>query len=151
MRLELNMADKARAEIDPALEASLDRALAAVFQAPVVPSNLRAQVLAAVARDRAVDLEARRRQLENDYRISTAKLNARYVHYCRDALIGISGIAAAIGLTVKPLSHWLTPSFASAAPMAAGLLALGMGLAVAAIMLQDLLDGTRIMRPSAPS
>ncbi|HEY0747134.1 MAG TPA: hypothetical protein VGD63_10570 [Steroidobacteraceae bacterium] len=145
------MADEPLAEFAPALDASLDRALAAAFRAPATPSDLRAQVLAAVARDDAFDKGALRRQLENDYRISVAKLNSRYVRHCRDALLGISSIAAAIGFTVRPLSHWLAPFFANSAPIVAGVLALGMGLAVGTILLQYLLDGAGIRRPSALS
>jgi hypothetical protein len=49
-----------------------------------------------------------------------------------------AGVLASLGLT---------PLFASSAPMAAGLLALGKGVLVGSMMRQDLLGGARIRRP----
>jgi hypothetical protein len=123
---------------DPALEASLDGALAIAFRAPSAPADLRAHVLAAVARDRAPDWEHCRHELEKDYRSSIANLNARYLRRCRDALVAGSVIVITIGLAVKPLSHWLTQLFESSAPLVAGLVALSMGLFFGAIIMQDL-------------
>jgi hypothetical protein len=121
---------------DPDLEASLDRALAAFFRAPAVPSDLHARVVAAVARDR--DLKRTRHDLEKDYRIAIANLNARYLRRGRDVLLASLTIGMTNGLAVRPLSQWLTPFFAGSAPMAAGLMALGMGLFLGAILMHEL-------------
>ena len=128
---------------DPALETALDNALAIAFRAPVVPAELRAHVLAAVARDRTRDWEHCRHELEQDYRNSIADLNARYLRRCRDALAAGSVIVITSGLAVNPLSHWLTQFFASSAPLVAGSVALGMGLCFGVVILQDLFGRLR--------
>ena len=123
---------------DPMLEGALAGALALIFRAPAVPTDLRAQVLAAVVRDGEADWERRRHELKSRHRISIARLNARYLRGCRDALIAGSAVVITISLTVKPLSHGLAPFFDSAAPIIAGTAALGLGVLCGATILQDL-------------
>jgi hypothetical protein len=123
---------------ESSLDALLDRALAAAFRAPAAPSDLRAQVLAAVARDHAANWEGRRRELENEHGHAIANLNARYLRRCRDALLAGFCVAVTMGLAVRPLSHWLAPYFDSLAPGIAGLLALSVGVLLGAVILQDL-------------
>lgn len=121
-----------------ALEASLDAALATALRAPAVPSDLRVRVLAAVAREGTVDRERGRAELARSYANSIAALNARYLRRCRDGVLVVGPIIAAFSMAVRPLAQWLTPASAGTAPIAAGLLALGLGIAFTAVVLQDL-------------
>lgn len=119
-------------------EPSLDKVLTLALPKPTPPLELRASVLAAIARDQAPDWHRRRQALEDDYRAAITSLNARYVRRCRDALLAGSGLIATLGLFVRPVSAWLTPLFDSAAPMVAGALALGSGLLLGAFLMQNL-------------
>ena len=123
---------------NPAAEAELDHALSIAFRAPLVPSELRAGVLAAVARDRPSDSQHCREELEKSHRASIANLNARYLRRGRAALLAAAVIVITIGSAVRPLALWLTPLFRHSAPIVAGVLALGTGFLFGAIILQDL-------------
>ena len=123
---------------DPAVDAKLDSALSIAFRTPPVPSELRAGVLAAVAREPPADSQHCREELEKSYRASIANLNARYLRRGRAALIAAAVIVITIGSAVRPLSLWLTPFFRNSAPIVAGVLALGTGFLLGAIILQDL-------------
>ncbi|MET0499864.1 MAG: hypothetical protein ABW106_16505 [Steroidobacteraceae bacterium] len=133
-------------EIDPGLDAvldhmldhMLDHTLAAAFRAPEVPSDLRAHVMAAIARDRTPDEDRCRRELEKDYRDAIATLNAKYLRRCRDALVAGSVVVVMSGSAIGPLSLWLAQFFADSAPLVAGSMALGMGLFCGGIVLRDL-------------
>jgi hypothetical protein len=124
-------------ESDP-LEAALSQALAIALRPPAAPAELRAQVLAAVAREQVPDWQRARRDLESEYRRSIAALNARYLRRCRDALLAGLGVVLLIGLGVQPLARALRGLFEACAPLVAGLLALGVGLVYGAVLLREL-------------
>ncbi len=126
-----------------ALEASLDAALAKALRAPAVPSDLRARVLAAVARESTVDRERSRAELAHSYANSIAALNARYLRRCRDGVLVVGPIIATFSMAVRPLSQWLNPASAGTALIAAGLLALVLGITFSAVVLQDLFGWSR--------
>jgi hypothetical protein len=130
--------DTIPARSDSVREAALNAALAQTLRAPATPSDLRAGVLAAIARERPTDWQTCRRELELEHRVAIAALNRRYLRRCRDALLLVSGLLTALGFCIKPLSQWLTPFFADAAPMVAGLMTLAMGGALGAAILRDL-------------
>jgi hypothetical protein len=123
----------------PALDAAVDRALASALRKPAVPADLRAQVMAAVARECVPDWQQSVRALEDDRRRAIAALNARYLRRCRDALLGALVLCITIDSGMKPLIHWLAGFFSGAAPLIAGALALGLGVACGALFLRDLL------------
>ena len=123
---------------DSARQAALNAALAGAFPPPATPPDLRAGVLAAIARERSFDRQACRRDLEREHRAAIARLNQRYLRRCRDAVLVGSCLLAALGFSIQPLSHWLAPFFADAAPMVAGLIALSVGVLCGAAVLQDL-------------
>ena len=129
---------------DPAVEAKLDSVLAIAFRTPLVPSELRAGVLAAVARDRPSDWQRCREELERNHRMAIANLNARYLRRCRTALVAAAVIVISIGSAVPALSLWLTPFFRNSAPIVAGVLALGTGFVFGAIILQDLFGRLKV-------
>jgi hypothetical protein len=125
---------------DPARQAALNAALAGAFPPPATPPDLRAGVLAAIARARSFDLEACRRDLDREHRTAIARLNQRYLRRCRDAVLIGACLLAALGFSIQPLLHWLTPFFATAAPMVAGLITLSVGVLCGAAVLQDLFE-----------
>lgn len=131
--------ERSLSELDSMREASLDSALARAFPAPHLPPDFRARVLAAVARDHTTDRQARRFELERAHSASISKLNARFLRTGRDALLAGLAIVVTIGFSVKPLTFWLRPFMESSAPIAAGLCALGAGIACGAVILQELL------------
>lgn len=140
------MVNESLPETNAALQGALDGALATAFRAPKVPPELRAHVLAAVARERTPDWARRRQEWEQHYRSSIADLNARYLRRCRDAVLAGAVIVVATGLAVKPLLQWLTQFFTSSAPLVAGALALGAGVFCGVIVMRDLfgrLQGTK--------
>jgi hypothetical protein len=133
------MIDKtATSSAESVRQAGLNAALAGAFPPPATPSDLRAGVLAAIAREPAVDWQAQRRNLQQEHRAAIAKLNQRYLRSCRDAVLVGACLLAALGLSIKPLSHGLAPFFANAAPMVAGFMALCVGVLCGAAILQDL-------------
>jgi regulator of extracellular matrix RemA (YlzA/DUF370 family) len=120
------------------LETALERALENALRAPAVPAELHARVLAAIAREAAPDWQRARRELEDEYRRSIAALNARYLRRGRDVLLAGSTLVILIGLGVEPLAQALRGLFETAAPLVAGVLALGMGLVCGAVLVQEL-------------
>ena len=119
-------------------EQSLDRVLTAVLPRPWLPADLRAGVLAAIAREPVPNWQLRRQELEEEHHGAIAALNARYLRRCRDGLLAGSGLVATLGLLVRPVSVWLTPLFDHAAPTVAGALALGGGLLAGAFLMRSL-------------
>jgi hypothetical protein len=123
--------------VNESLESALDSALAEAFPAPEVPADLRASVLAAIAREPRIDWLQQRRDLELEHQRSLAALNSRYLRRGRDAMLAASSAAILIAFAVRPLSDWLTPFFNVAAPLVAGLIALGAGVVSLAIILRE--------------
>jgi hypothetical protein len=119
-------------------EQSLDKVLTRSLPKPLPPADLRAAVMAAIAREAAPDWQRRREALENEYRAAIAKLNVRYLRRSRDGLLAGSGLIATLGLFVRPVAALLTPLFDSAAPMVAGALALAAGLLLGAYLMRTL-------------
>jgi len=119
-------------------QAALNAALAGALRPPATPSDLRAGVLAAIARAPAIDWQVRRRELEREHRAAIARLNRRYLRRGRDALLVGAGLLAALSFSIKPLSMWLTPFLADAAPMVAGVMTLSVGVLCGAALLRDL-------------
>jgi hypothetical protein len=117
---------------------ALDAALAAALRPPRTPSDLQAGVLAAIAREGPIDSRAARQELEQQYRAAIASLNQFYVRRCRDALLLGSGLLAAVGFGVEPLSQGLAPLLAGAAPMAAGATMLIVGATCGAALMREL-------------
>jgi hypothetical protein len=128
----------AGARADAVRQAALNAALAGALRPPATPTDLRAGVLAAIARGSTIDWQARRRDLEREHRAAIAQLNQRYLRRGRDALLVGAGVLAALGFSIKPLSLWLTPVLADAAPMVAGVMALSVGVLCGAALLRDL-------------
>ncbi len=112
--------------------------LAGAFPPPVTPPDLRAGVLAAIARERPVDWQACRRALQGEHRAAIARLNQRYLRRSRDALLIGASLFAVLGLGIRPLSLALSAYFSNAAPMVAGLIALSVGVLCGAALLRDL-------------
>jgi hypothetical protein len=140
--LEIDMTDEITPpSTDSARQAALNVALAGAFPPPATPSDLRAGVLAAIAREPSIDWQARRRDLEREHRAAIAGLNQRYLRRCRDAVLVGACLLAALGLSVKPLSHGLAPFFSNSAPMVAGFITLSVGVLCGAAVLQDLFKG----------
>jgi hypothetical protein len=129
---------------DSARQAALNAALAGAFPPPGTPAELTAGVLAAIAREPSTSTtwQAQRRALEREHRAAIAGLNRRYLHRCRDALLVAACMLVVLGYSIRPLSDWLTPFFAKAAPMIAGCMALAVGVLCGAAMLQDLFKDT---------
>ena len=119
-------------------QAALNAALAGALRPPATPSDLRAGVLAAIARAPAIDWQALRQDLEREHRAAIAQLNQRYLRRGRDALLVGAGLLAILGFSIKPLSLWLTPFLTDAAPMVAGVMALSVGVLCGAALLRDL-------------
>lgn len=130
--------ETAHLEAEPARHAALNTALAAVLTPPATPPDLRAGVLAAIAREPSQDWQAQRQALQRGRRTAIAALNRLYLRRCRDAILVGTSLLAVLGFSIKPLSVWLTPFLANAAPLAAGLIALGVGVLCGAVLLQDL-------------
>jgi hypothetical protein len=127
---------------DSARQAALNAALADAFPPPATPPELTAGVLAASAREPASDSQAQRRALEQEHGAAICALYRRYLHRCRDALLAAARLLMVLGYSIRPLSDWLTPFFAKAAPMIAGCMALAVGVLCGAAMLQDLFKDT---------
>jgi hypothetical protein len=118
--------------------AALDSALAGALHPPTTPPELRAGVLAAIARERPIDIQASRRELEQQYRAAIAQLNRYYARRCRDALLLGAGLLAVVDTSIAPLSQRLVPYFADAAPMVAGCLVLAAGALCGAALIREL-------------
>jgi hypothetical protein len=141
--LEIDMTDETTPlGSDAARQLALNAALAAAFAPPATPPELTAGVLAAIAREPLTDWQAQRRALEQGHRAAIAALNRRYLHRGRDALLVAACLLVVLGYSIKPLSDWLTPFFAKAAPMIAGCMALAVGVLCGAAMLQELFKDT---------
>jgi hypothetical protein len=136
-------------ESDP-LEAALSQVLAKALRPPAEPAELRARVLAAVARERIPDWQRARRDVEIEYRGSIAALNARYLRRCRDALLAGLGVVLLIGLGIQPLVRALHGLFEASAPLVVGLLALGLGVVYGAVLLREIFGPGAIGITSAP-
>ena len=132
------MSDATVPPADSVSKPALDAALAAALPPPRTPPDLRAGVLAAIARERPVDHQAAREELEQQYRAAIASLNQFYVRRCRDGLLLGSGLLAAVGFGIEPLSQGLAPLLAGAAPMAAGATMLILGATCGAALMRDL-------------
>jgi hypothetical protein len=130
-------------EADPVRLSGLNNALAASLTPPATPADLRAGVLAAIAREPSQDWEAGRRELQRMRRAAITELNWRYLRRCRDAILLGAGILAVLGFGIKPLSVWLTPFLANAAPMVAGCIALCIGVLCGTVIFQDLFHSPR--------
>jgi hypothetical protein len=118
--------------------AALNAALARTLRPPATPPELRAGVLAAIARERPLDTQAARRELEQQYRAAIAQLNRYYLRRCRDALLLGAGLLAVLDTSIAPLSQRLVPYFADAAPMVAGCLVLAAGALCGRTLLREL-------------
>jgi hypothetical protein len=118
--------------------AALNGLLADAFQAPQVPKDLSAQVFAAIARDRVADRQQVRVRLEIEYRRAISTLNGGYLRRCRDAAIAGSLIVVVLGSAVRPLATSLGGQLSSLAPLLAGMGALGVGVLLGGIVMQDL-------------
>jgi hypothetical protein len=139
MEWKVHMTDHRAPDADPVQPTAWEVALAQTLRAPPTPADLRAGVLAAIAREQPIDLAAARRELERDYRAAVAGLKRFYVRRCRDAVLSGSGLLAVVGFSIAPLSHRLSPMFAAAAPMVAGFAMLGVGTLCGALLWRELI------------
>jgi hypothetical protein len=123
---------------EPLAFAALDSALSEALRPPPTPGELRAGVLAAIAREAPVDIEARRRELTQEYAAAVAQLNRQYLRRCRDALLLGASLLTAADLSIEPLSRGLAPFFADSAPLIAGCVVLALGALCGGALLREL-------------
>ena len=131
------MSEPPSASENPVRQADRELALARALQPPPTPADLRACVIAAIARERPVDLMAERRELEAQHRAALNGLNRHYLRRGRDALLLGSGLLALLGFSIGPLSHRLAPLCNDAAPTVAGFAMLLVGTVGGAILWQE--------------
>ncbi len=131
---------------DPVRQSALDAALAAALPPPRTPTDLRAGVLAAISREGAIDPQAARQELEQQYRAAIAALNRFYVRRCRDALLLGAGLLAAVGFGIEPLSQGLSPLLAGAAPMVAGATMLIVGAVCGTALMREVFRRSALIR-----
>jgi hypothetical protein len=117
---------------DTALERALDAALERALREPGPSTAFRARLRAAIARSDAVDVGARRTQLERELSEQMAELRGGYVRLQRRTLAAIIGGAFASGAAAMLALPWLQEHFGSGSIIAVPLVGAVVGLAIGA-------------------
>jgi hypothetical protein len=119
-------ADRPESEWNRALDAALKRALAP----PALPSQFRARLQSALAREGEPNLSGARARLEREQRERLAELEAGYLRLRRRTLGNLVGGAFAAGVAVALAMPWVRESFGDDAPLALSGVGTVVGLAI---------------------
>jgi hypothetical protein len=109
---------------------ALDAALRRALPPPALPSQFRARLQSALAREADQDLPAARSRLEREQRERLAELEAGYLRLRRRTLGNLVGGAFAAGVAVALALPWLRESFGANAPLALSGVGVLIGLAI---------------------
>jgi|ERR1700683_2521538 len=118
--------DRPESDWNRALDAALERALAP----PALPSQFRARLQSALAREGDANLSGARARLEREQRERLAELEAGYLRLRRRTLGNLVGGAFAAGVAVALALPWVRESFGDDAPLALSGVGTVVGLAI---------------------
>ncbi len=135
------MTDSERFDSD--WDRALDAALVRTLLPPAIPSQFRAQLRAALAREGLATLARARSRLEREHRERLAELEAGYLRLRRRTLGTLIGGAFAAGAAVALALPWLQASFGPHAPLALGAVGAVIGLAIGTASWVERLGVTR--------
>lgn len=113
-------------------DSPLDAALAHALTRPAVPTQFRAHLQAALARESDAKLSSVRSRFEREHRERLADLEAGYYWLRRRTLAALIGGAFAAGVAVPIVLPWFSEQFGSYAPAALAAVGAAVGLCLGA-------------------